>query len=208
MLFQDRKDAGGRLAQALKELHLEKPAIVLGLPRGGVVVGAIVAKTLGLPLDIIAPRKIGAPGNPELAIGAIAGDEIVCREGLADKAYLEREIAQEKKEAERRLSLYRQGRNPLSLQKKTVILVDDGIATGATMIVSVRSVLKQGAKRCIAAAPVAPPETIEKLRREGAEPVVLYTPSPFFAVAQFYNSFPQTEDSEVISLLSHSAEEG
>ncbi len=208
MLFQDRSDAGHQLAEALKQLFVEKPAVVLGLPRGGVVIAAAVAKALGLPLDVIAPRKIGAPGNPEFAIGAIAGDEAIYREDLARKAYLESEIAREKKEAERRLALYRQGRPPLSLQKKTVILVDDGIATAATMLVSIRYVLKQGAKRCIAAAPVAPPEALEKLRREGAEPVVLYTPSSFFAVGQFYNSFLQTEDSEVISLLSHSAEEG
>lgn len=213
MLFRDRQDAGRRLSVALKAFSLGKSALVLGLPRGGVVVAAAVAKALGLRLDIIAPRKIGAPGNQELAIGALAGDEIVIHEELieavgASPGYLEKEIAKEKREAERRLALYRKGRPPLSLSGKTVILIDDGIATGSTMLASIRFVLKEGAKRCIAAVPVAPPEAIEKLKKEGAEVLVLYTPASFYAISQFYDSFSQTEDSEVISLLSQFAEEG
>ncbi len=213
MLFEDRQDAGRKLGEALKSFSLEKTALVIGLPRGGVVVAAIVAQTLGLTLDVIAPRKIGAPGNPELAIGALAGNETMYHKELleslgVDPSFLESETAKEKKEAERRLSLYRKGRPPLSIRGKTVILVDDGIATGATMIVSIRFVLKQGAKRCIAAVPVAPPEAVEKIQKEGAEPLSLYTPSSFYAVSQFYNSFSETPDSEVIRLLSHAAEEG
>lgn len=205
MLFHDRQDAGRRLAAALKTLALGPETLILGLPRGGVVVAAVIAEELRYPLDLIAPRKIGAPNNRELAIGAIAGDQVILHHDLiaslgVSSAYIESEIAKEQEEAARRLAVYRKGRPPLSLQGKTVIVVDDGIATGATMLASLRY-LKNRARRCIAAVPVAPPDTLERLRLEGVEILALYAPTPFYAVGQFYSDFPQVADSEVIAAL-------
>lgn len=205
MLFKNRKDAGAQLAAALQMLSL-KTGIVIGLPRGGVVVAAEVAKGLHLPLDVIIPRKIGAPFNPELAIGALAGDIVLLNDemiaGFAiNHAYLDEEIAKEKKEAARRLSLYRSGKPAQDFHGKTVILVDDGIATGATMRASIRYLQKCQVMRLIVAVPVAPLEAIQKLRKEGLEVICLSTPASFYAVGQFYEDFPQTEDAEVIALL-------
>lgn len=204
-MWRDRVDAGRELAEALK--HYAGPdAIVIGVPRGGVVVAAEVADLLDAPLDIVVPRKIGAPGNPELAIGAVAGDIEVLNRDLVDTLrvgdeYLEHAIASERQEIERRSALYRQGMPPLVVKDKLVLLVDDGIATGSTTTASARYLKKQSPKRLVLAVPVAPRDAVARLKREVDEFVALATPDVFFAVGQFYGRFEQTQDQEVIDIL-------
>lgn len=205
MLFKDRRDAGRQLAEALKSLTLDS-AIVVGLPRGGVVVAAEAARILGLPLDVIIPRKIGAPFNAELAIGALAGDVVLLNDGLinalgVDASYIQSEIMKEKKEAVRRAALYRRNLPEPNFRGRTVIVIDDGIATGATMRASIGYLKKARARRLIAAVPVAPADTVQSLKNEGCEVVCLYCPASFQAVGQFYEEFTQTDDREVIQLL-------
>ncbi len=216
MLFRDRHEAGKLLAQKLMDLKGNPDAIVLGIPRGGVVVAYEVAKALGLPLDVFIARKIGAPGNPELAIGAVASDGTVILDEFSinfmgvPRQYIEKEIERQKEEIRKRLLAYRGGREGYSLQGKIVILVDDGVATGATTIASLRAIRASNPSQTILAVPVAPPDTVEKLRREADKVICLYTPSPFWAVGAFYLNFEQTSDEEVQALLAELApgEEG
>jgi putative phosphoribosyl transferase len=205
MLFKNRKDAGVQLGAALARLSL-KEGLIIGLPRGGVVVAAEVARLLHFPLDIIIPRKIGAPANSELAIGALLEETVLLNDELIQTlqisdAYLKNAIAKEKQEAKRRLSLYRPNRPAQNFKGQTVIIVDDGIATGFTMRVSIQYLLSKQVKRLIVAVPVAPQDTIQTLKNENIEVVCLYTPATFYAIGQFYEEFPQTEDAEVIKLL-------
>lgn len=207
MIFKNRTQAGEELAEKLKQFKDSSEAIILGLPRGGVAVAAVVAKKLGLPLDIIVPRKISAPGNPELAIGAITEDG----EAVLDKAsivawqipaeYIKQEIAKETQEAQRRLILYRGGRATLDLKNKIAILVDDGIATGATMAAAIISARAKGARKVIVAAPVVATDTLETLQKATDEIFFLDAPVYFGAVGAFYENFEQVEDGEVITLL-------
>lgn len=205
-LFADRVDAGRRLASALKAL-VGKDAIVLAIPRGGVVVGYEVASALDLPLDVIIPRKIGAPGNPELAIGAMTEDgTVLLDERLVmhlqvSEDYIQKESETQKLEIQRRLKLYRGDIPYPSLENRHVILVDDGIATGSTMKAALASVRKRGAKTVIVAIPVGPPSTIRELEREADHVVCLHTPVSFYAIGQFYQDFTQTQDEEVARLL-------
>jgi putative phosphoribosyl transferase len=176
------------------------------LPRGGVVVAAEIARILHLPLDIIVPRKIGAPFNQELAIGALVEDvvflnDVLIQEFGIDYSYIQSEIAKEKKEASRRLALYRRGKSAPKFKGQTVIVVDDGIATGATMRASLQYLKSKEVIRLIVAVPVAPLETVKQFKSDGFEVVCLYTPVSFAAVGQFYEEFGQTQDSEVIKLL-------
>ncbi|MDW8102277.1 MAG: phosphoribosyltransferase [Anaerolineae bacterium] len=207
MLFRDRHEAGKLLAQKLLDLKGHPKAIVLGIPRGGVVVAYEVAKALGLPLDVFIARKIGAPGNPELAIGAVASDGTVILDELSislmgvSRQYIEKEIEHQKEEIRKRLLAYRGGREGYSLQGRIVILVDDGVATGATTIASLRAIKASNPSQTILAVPVAPPDTVEKLRQEADRVICLYTPSPFWAVGAFYLNFEQTSDEEVKALL-------
>lgn len=206
MLFKNRKEAGRLLAEALAQYKSASKTLVLGLPRGGVVIAFEIAQALHLPLDVIVPRKIGAPHNPELAIGALAGDAAYLDEPLiADLAvpasYIEETIAKEKKEAERRLSLFRKNRPEPDFAHLTLLLVDDGIATGSTMRASIAYLKKHKARKIAVAIPVGPPDTIADLKTLVDEVICLYTPSSFAAVGQFYEEFPQTEDAEVVSLL-------
>ncbi len=207
MIFEDRVDAGRRLAHELKEYAHKPDTLVIALPRGGVVVGYEVASALDLPLDILSPRKIGAPINPELAIGAITetGEGILSEELIAEldipPEYIQRAIAREKEEARRRLHTYRQGRPPRNLQDKVVLLVDDGLATGATMRAAIRTCRAENAATLIMAIPVAPPDTLDRLKKEVDKTICLAAPASFFAVGQFYKYFDQTSDREVIELL-------
>jgi predicted phosphoribosyltransferase len=204
--FSDRVDAGKRLASALTDFA-GKNAIVLAIPRGGVVVGYEIAKALNLPLDVIIPHKIGAPGNPELAIGAMTEDgTIILDENLVayvgvPKSYIKEESGRQKQEIERRLKMYRQNEPYPNLKGRDVIVVDDGIATGSTMKAALASVKNRGAKTVTVAVPVGPPSTIKELRRLADRVIFLYTPEYFQAIGQFYTDFNQTTDEEVIQML-------
>ena len=210
--FSDRVEAGKRLASALADFS-GKDATVLAIPRGGVVVGFEIAKALALPLDVIIPRKIGAPGNPELAIGAMTEDGtiILDKELVAymavTTAYIKEESESQKQEIQRRLKMYRQNAPRPDLKGKDVIIVDDGIATGSTMKAALASVRNQGAKTVTVAVPVGPPSTIAELRRLADRVVCPYMPEYFAAIGQFYRDFGQTSDEEVIDLLNRARQE-
>jgi predicted phosphoribosyltransferase len=204
-MFANRVEAGKRLAEALDHLVGEN-VVVLGVPRGGVEVAAEVAGQHGWALDIVVPRKVGAPFNPELGLGAIAPgvrvlDERMLRTLGVSEEYLEDEILKQEEEIRRRTEAYRHGKAPVELSDKTVVIVDDGIATGGTAIASVRWAKAQRAKRVILAVPVAPREAVAKLSKEADEVVALATPEPFFAVGQWYGDFPQVSDERVVQLL-------
>ncbi len=205
--FLNRKDAGQKLAEALKKYKNAKDALIIALPRGGVVVGFEVAKILNLPLDIVVPRKIGAPANPEFAIGAITEtgegifDEMVIGAYGITESYLQNEIKKEKAEAKRRLTLYRGTRPPLDLKNKTAIILDDGLATGLTMRAAVKTAKKLGATKIVVAIPVTSPEAAELVKKEVDELIYLDAPAFFGAVGSFYKEFGQTTDEEVIELL-------
>lgn len=184
-----------------------KDPLILAIPRGGVVVGYEVAKEIHAELDVVVPRKIGAPLQPELALGAtmhdgsvFLNDELVHLVG-ASQEYIEEEKARQMEEATRRLRAYRGDRTYPELDDRCAIIVDDGIATGATVIASSRWLRKKRAKRVIIASPVAPPDTLEMLRREADEVICPYTPESFVAIGQFYERFEQVQDDEVISIL-------
>lgn len=214
MLFQNRAQAGQKLATALEKFKNTANTVILALPRGGVVVGYEVARKLNLPLDIVVPRKIGAPGNPEFAIGAITEqgvgvfDEMTVGAYGITESYLQNEIKKEKIEAERRLKLYRGERPPLNLKNKTAIIVDDGLATGLTMRAAIKTVKKMGATKIIVAVPVTPPDTAELIKKEVDEMIYLDAPAFFGAVGEFYDEFAQTTDEEVIDLLHRSEKFG
>ncbi len=210
MIFKDRCDAGKQLAAQLAFLKNQSNVLVLGIPRGGVVVAAEVACALHVPLDVFLAHKLGAPFNPELAIGAITStgeillDDLLVRELHIDESDIVREAEHQRKEIERRMKAYRQERAPLDVQNKTVVLIDDGVATGSTVLASLRALRKQHPAKLILAIPVGPAETIHRLARECDHLVVLDTPEPFWAVGRFYLQFGQTSDEEVITLLEES----
>jgi putative phosphoribosyl transferase len=204
--FADRASAGSALAAALTAYSNRDDVLVLGLPRGGVPVAAEIAAALRAPLDVMIVRKLGAPGQPELAIGAIAaGGVIVVNENIlaaaASAAEVQAEILRQRAELHRRESLYRNGRLPLTLTGRTVILVDDGAATGATMLAAIRAVRKQGARRVVIALPVASTDALGALRAEADEITCLSTPPIFRSVGEWYEQFDQTPDAEVSALL-------
>lgn len=207
MTFRDRREAGKALAKELAFLKGQKDVLVLAIPRGGVVVGYQVAEELGIPLDIYITRKIGAPYNPELALGAVASDgSVILDEALLQRLgvspdFVEGEKKRQQAEIARRLDKYRGNRPALDLTGKTVILVDDGVATGATTLATLRALKKQPIARLILAIPVGPPDVIETLAKEADQIVCLSTPEPFWAVGSFYLVFDQTSDEEVLKLL-------
>lgn len=212
MTFPDRREAGRRLAEALKGYRARRPYI-LAVPRGGIVVGYEVAVALDAPLDVIVPRKLRAPYNPELAVGAVAHDgsvyidsPLVSSLRIPDE-YLEEETAAQLEEIHRRMKTYRGDRPQPDLGGRAAIVVDDGIATGSTMIAALRAVRGMSPAAAVAAVPVAPPEGAEALRAEADDVVCLYTPTLFYAVGQFYDDFAQTTDDEVIFLLRRRAQE-
>jgi putative phosphoribosyl transferase len=209
VIFADRLDGGERLAKGLAHLA-GSDCVVLAIPRGGVIVGEVIAREIGAPLDVVVPRKIGAPGNPELAIGAVApgirvlDPRMVGALGVTDR-YLEREIAEQEAEIERRQRAYRGGRPPQPVEGRVAIVVDDGVATGSTAVAALRWARARGAERVVLAVPVAPPQSLERLRAEADEVVVLETPQPFLAVGEWYRDFDQTTDEQVVSALARSA---
>jgi putative phosphoribosyl transferase len=206
-IFEDRADAGRALASVLRAYGEAKDAIVLALPRGGVPVGFEIAQALGLPLDVLVVRKLGLPWQPELAMGAIASggalvlNEDVLRFGGAREGVLEQVRRRELQELERREKAYRGARLPLDMAGRTGILVDDGLATGATMEAAVKALGALGAKRVVVAVPVASPEARERIAALADEVVCLESPAHFSAVGQWYRDFRQTSDTEVGELL-------
>lgn len=207
MVYQDRKDAGWRLAVKLAHYRDKPDVIVLGLPRGGVAVAQEIARALDCPLDVLIVRKIGSPGNPELAAGAVSetgtvviNEDIVSGYGVT-REYLDREIAKEKGEIARRIDLFRGGREMPSLAGKTVILVDDGIATGATFKAAVATLKREEIARLVAALPVASPEAEAEIEPTVDEWLCLQTPPGFMAVGNYYYDFTQVEDKEVVAML-------
>lgn len=203
-VFTDRAAAGAALARALGEQTPDAPVLVLGLPRGGVAVAREVATALHAPLDVLVVRKITLAHDPEFAIGAAASGGIVlwdAHSGAHAGEALEAARAAAVREIERRERLYRPGRAPLDLRGKEVILVDDGLATGATMLAAIRAARQAGAARIIAAVPVGSPQAAERVRAAADLLVILSTPAALFAVGEWYERFEQLEDAEVCRLL-------
>jgi len=206
LVFRDREEAGQRLANNLEKFRGKDP-IILGIPRGGVVVAYQVAKVLKAQLDVIIARKLGAPSQPEFAIGAIAPNGIrVLNEDSVhyfrlSKQDIENLVAKQQHEMERRIKLYRSGNVDLNVKDRIVIVIDDGLATGLTAVAAVRSVKKSGAKQIILAVPVCAADTFQNIQHEVDEVICLSVPEYFDAVGRFYQDFPQTTDDEVIALL-------
>jgi putative phosphoribosyl transferase len=205
--FLNRRDAGAKLAEALERFHGGN-TLVLGVPRGGVIVAAEVARSLGAPLDVVLARKLGAPDQPELAIGAVVGgvearllDPALIRQLGVPEEYLDEETRRQREEIRRRIVDYRGDRPPPALEGKTVILVDDGIATGYTVRAAIVAILQQRPARLVVAVPVAPAEVCEGLQELADEVVCLSTPDPFYAVGAWYEEFGQNTDDEVRAAL-------
>lgn len=213
MLFKDRQHAGKELAKGLRNYEGLAHAIVIGLPRGGVPVAYEVAKELHLPMDIVSLRKIGAPQQKELAIGAITesgegyfNTPLIARLHVS-KDYIAREVEKEKNVAKDRNIIYRKNRPPLNLSGKTALIVDDGLATGATMKAALQFIKSQGANKTIVAVPVSAPDTLTEIKRLADEVITLYAPTYFSAVGEFYDHFEPTLDSEVICLMEQNMKE-
>lgn len=206
-VFPDRTAAGAALAREMQERPLQKPVLVLALPRGGVPVAYEVARALDAPLDVMLVRKVGMPGQPELAIGAVAAGDIVVREPTIEREIpgiamaFEQLAAQERRELLRREQIYRSGLAPLQLTGQTVVLVDDGLATGSTMLAAVRAARAGGAAAIVVAAPVASPQAAQLLAAEADALVILQIPAMLFAIGEWYERFEQLEDAEVCQLL-------
>src|SRR5579875_3373816 len=212
-MFRDREQAGKLLADALDFLKGKGEVIVLAIPRGGVPVAREVALKLGAPLDLIITRKIGAPGNPEFAIGAVSQDgEIITDTQLLSELaistdYVDREAARQVEEIKSRMTKYRGDKPYPSLGGKVVLIVDDGIATGNTVRAAIRYLRKKNPASIIVATPVAPPDTVSRLSIDADQVVCLSTPEPFFAIGEFYESFEQVSDEEVKEILRGEEEE-
>lgn len=205
-MFQNRTDAGRRLAEALADRGVTAD-LVLGIPRGGVPVARAVADELDAPLDVVVASKIGAPNNPEVAIGAVASDGTLWRnDDLVDavgvtEEYIERERERETEAARQKLRRYRGTDEQPDVDGKRVVVVDDGLATGATAIAALRQVRAAGAERVTLAVPVGSPRSIEQVRAEADEVVCVEAPPQFGAVGQFYRSFEQVSDEEAMAAL-------
>jgi len=208
--FRDRAEAGRVLARELERYRGEPGLLVLALPRGGVPVGFELAQALEAPLDVFVVRKLGAPGQEELAVGAVARGVQVLNDGVVealglDAAVIERAAAAEQRELTRRERLYRGDRRPVDVEGRTVILVDDGLATGATMRAGALALRAKRPRRLVLAVPVAAAQTCELLRADADELVCASTPEPFVAVGAWYDDFSQTTDDEVRALLARSS---
>lgn len=207
MVFQNRIEAGKRLANKLSNFQAFKDLIVLGIPRGGVVVGRELIKVLGCPFDVIITKKIGAPGHSELAIGAVgATGEPVINEELAGRTranddYINNQILKIKNEIARREKEFRGNKPPLDLKGKTVILTDDGVATGATMMAAIEVIRQQNPKKIIVAIPVIARDSLVKIENLADEVIYLEAPVLFFAVGQFYQEFKQISNEEIKKIL-------
>lgn len=212
MQFDDRRDAGRQLAERLSSLADEDP-IVLGLPRGGIPVAYEVAKALDAPLDVLVVRKVGSPNNPEYGIGAVGEEDVVLMNDEAVRALrisqdeLDEAVAREREELERRLERYRSGRPAVPIRDRTVIVVDDGLATGVSSTAAAHVVRERGVGRTILAVPVGAPDSVKQVSEHYDEVVCLHAPSSFMAVGSWYRDFGQTRDETVVELLSQAYEE-
>ena len=206
VIFKSRDETGKLLAEKLLALQLKNP-IVIAIPRGGVVIGCEIAKRIGADLDVITPKKIPAPQNPELAIGAVMHDgsffinEEVAAASSASRAYIESAKEKTRNESARRLLAYRRERAPPLLNGRTVILTDDGIATGSTMEVAIKWVKEQNSERVIVAVPVIPTSILAKLKKYVDNVIYIEATESFFAIGQFYKIFEQVSDEEVVRML-------
>jgi len=204
--FRDRVQAGAELAAALRALELERP-LVCAVPRGGVLTGAPIAAELGGELDVIVVRKVGAPGNPELGLGAVGAtgppviDEKLRAALRVLDEFLDREVAAQREEAARRVAAYRGDSPPPQVSGRDVVVCDDGIATGGTVVTAAALLRAQQPRRLVLAVPVAPAEGLARVREAFDDTVCLYTPEPYFAVGQWYTDFHQVSDDEVRAIL-------
>ena len=207
MKFKNRVDAGKKLALSLKKYASQKDAIVLAIPRGGVVVGAEVAKALKLPLDIVMTKKISVPENEEFAIGAVHLDgDVVLNEKLVknydiSKEYIEKEAKKKLEHLKTQMKYFRNNKPPLDLKNKTIILVDDGIATGYTIISACKYLKEQKVKNIVIASPVAPPDVASNLKECAAEIIIDHCPNVFGAVGNFYEKLEEVTDDQVKKIL-------
>ena len=202
MPFKDRQQAGKLLAKKLQK-YKGKDTIILAIPRGGLVIGFELAKALNAPLDILVTKKIGYPGDPEYAIGAVGPNDTVIvteREGI-EKSYIDEQVKKITAAIHEKYKKYKGKVEIPQLKGKTVIIADDGIATGSTMVISIEIVKQQKPKKVVIAIPVGPPETIDKLNKQVDEVICLEQPEVFFAIGEFYEYFPQVEDEEAIKYL-------
>jgi putative phosphoribosyl transferase len=204
VIFRDRVDAGRKLASALT-LYKGQAAVVYALPRGGVVLGAEIARSLNAPLDLIIVRKVGHPFSAEYAIAAVAedGHRVVNQLEVdsVDGEWFEENLQIEQQEARRRRELYTRGRLPISAEDKVAIIVDDGLATGLTMFAAIQEIRHSHPRKIVVAVPVAPPQTVQTLKQVVDDVVVLYVTANFGAIGSFYSRFDQVSDEEVIELL-------
>lgn len=199
--------AGELLSQKLSSYQKNPSVVVVGLARGGVVVARAIARAMDVPLDVVVVKKISSPYEPELALGAVAPDGVthvdwrMAHRMGADEEYINQAVSRQQSAISEKTRIYRKGRKPLNLKDKTVILVDDGAATGATMEVAIKWVRAKAAKKIVVALPVVPPDTLANLKPEVSEVIVLDTPENLGSVGQFYTQFEQVSDEEVIKLL-------
>lgn len=204
--FADRREAGRMLAQELGDMELEDP-VVLGIPRGGVAVAAAVSRALSWPMDICLVNKLGAPGNPELAIGSVLEggyryiDDAIARQAGAERQYIEKQTEKEKQELQRRAERYRAVKPREELQDRTLVLVDDGVATGATMKAAIHGLTSIDSRGLVAAVPCAPRRKIEEIAELCDETLCLNASTAFGAVSQFYRQFEQVTDDQVLDML-------
>ena len=212
-MFRDRKDAGTKLASKLLNYKDNKDALVLALPRGGVVTGYEVARTLGVPLDVLIVRKIGVPWQPELAAGALSEtgslvlNKLIVSGYRISKEFIEGEVSRQKEEIRRRIELYRMGKNIADVGGKTIILIDDGVATGATMKAAIETLREAKIGKLVVALPVSPSDTAKELSGLSDQFISIETYEDFLAVGNYYQDFTQVSDGEVVDLLERSKKE-
>lgn len=206
MSFTDRFAAAKELSKKLQKYKEDKNTIILAIPRGGLQTGYILAKELNLPLDIVLTKKIGYPGNREYAIGAVSlksyiVDESMVKTGKVSQEYIERKVVEIRKFLEERYKRYRGDKEPCTVRGKTVIITDDGVATGKTILAAIDLLREDDPKKIIVAVPVGPPDTINHLKMKADEVVCVLVPEMFYAIGQFYSDFTQVEDEEAIRIL-------
>lgn len=204
-MFIDRFDAARKLVPLLQNYRAQPNTIVLAIPRGGLELGNVLAKELQLPLDVIFTKKISLPDNPEYAIGAVSDAHVFVNEAFAEmpalQDYISQQVGEIRNVIQERTQNYRRNMPPLSLKDKTVIVVDDGVATGSTLLATIALIKEYQPKKIVVALPVAPVGTLEKIKQAADQVICYATPEPFYSVGQFYQNFTQVDDEQAIKLL-------